>query len=472
MSKFFKRSALIFLVCLALFCAAISLFACSKATARSSGLSPIYYLNVSYDEPSHTLFANQELLLNTPETLDEGYIALRLYANAISDDNCAIDILSAKINRQTVDFEICGDKNSILKLPYDQGGETVDIALCYNVKIPKLSSRFGYGDNFASLNLFYPSLAVYEDGWHEEEYCEVGDPFFFECADFYVSLTLADDLAVACSGETSDVTYYQKDGKNLKDVEIYAQNIRDFGLVVGDFSSVSLAANKNSVAISYYYMDDADPLGTIERAKSAIELFGAAFGAYPYPTFCFAQTPLDGAGGMEYGAFATISPASREYYLDAVTHEIAHQWWYGAVGNNQIENAWMDEGLSEFCTYFYNILAGDPLRFLSAMSSIERSYGDYISVMRPVGFDASMRRPLSTYLSSGEYVAVVYQKGALMFKHIYDLIGEKNFVAALKTYCESNKYAIASPASLLAAFKSQGFDISPILSSWIDNKDK
>ena len=27
----------------------------------------------------------------------------------------------------------------------------------------------------------------------------------------------------------------------------------------------------------------------------------------------------------------------------AVAHEAAHQWWYGLVGSNQIENAWLDE---------------------------------------------------------------------------------------------------------------------------------
>lgn len=31
-----------------------------------------------------------------------------------------------------------------------------------------------------------------------------------------------------------------------------------------------------------------------------------------------------------------------------VVHEIAHQWFYGIVGNDQINHGWIDEGLCRF----------------------------------------------------------------------------------------------------------------------------
>ena len=57
-------------------------------------------------------------------------------------------------------------------------------------------------------------------------------------------------------------------------------------------------------------------------------------------------------GGMEYGALVYISldVTDQLQYQGVIVHEIAHQWWYGLVGNNQILTAWIDEGLAEYCT--------------------------------------------------------------------------------------------------------------------------
>lgn len=36
-----------------------------------------------------------------------------------------------------------------------------------------------------------------------------------------------------------------------------------------------------------------------------------------------------------------------------VAHEIAHQWFYGIVGNDQIRYPFLDEGLCRFAEYLY-----------------------------------------------------------------------------------------------------------------------
>ena len=457
-----------------LLCLAAILVACNKPSPSVSSSRPIYDLNITYDDATHTISARQEVLFSTPKNMTEDYAIFHIYANAFAKSNDAINILSAKTNRQTVDFEIYGDDSTLLKIPIDKSAATQNITLEYSVSVPRSSTRLGYGDSFASLNFFYPSLAVYEGGWRDDAYAEIGDPFFSECADFYVTLTLDSSFEVAASGIPCEAALFQMDGKNLKTVEIVAERIRDFGLAVGDFnrSATTLSLAAGEVEVNYFYLADDAPDQTLTRAASSLKVFDSAFGDYPYPSFTFVQMPLDGAGGMEYGAFASVSPASRESYLDAVTHEIAHQWWYCTVGNDQINSAWMDEGLSEFCTYFYHKLAGESAAFSRSIFTVSSSYNDFVSVMRPVGFDASMQRPLSTYLSNGEYVAVTYQKGTLLFDHLLSIVGEKKFVAALKEYYASNKFLVATPSSLAAAFKTQGFDVAPILDSWLFCKDK
>jgi aminopeptidase N len=60
---------------------------------------------------------------------------------------------------------------------------------------------------------------------------------------------------------------------------------------------------------------------------------------------------------MEYPTLFTAG--TRWWITDAVTletpeevviHEAGHQFWYGIVGSNEFEHAWMDEGINEFAT--------------------------------------------------------------------------------------------------------------------------
>ena len=453
---------------------AATLSACNKKQPAAQNTAPVYDINMTYDSESHTISAKQETLFLPPENMKENFVLFRLYANGMCENNDAIDILSIKINRKSADFEICGNDNTLLKIYCSPSRELMSVALDYEVRLPNSPSRLGYGEECASLCFFYPSLAVYEDGWRADEFANIGDPFISECADFYVSLTMDASLKAAASGKIENVSVFEKDGKSYRTLELCAENIRDLGLVVGEFSVLSTTVRlpSKNVAASYFYLSDASPNDTLSRISSSIEKFSATFGEFPYPTFCVAECPLNGAGGMEYGAFATLSPASPDVYLDAATHETAHQWWYSAVGSDQLHDAWLDEGLSEFCTYYFYKLNGESSRYLSAMAKISAAYGDFASVMRPVGFDATMSRPLGAYASNGEYVAVTYQKGALLFDNIYSLVGEERFLAAMRRYYSSNKFSFASPVALSAAFKTQGFDITPILNGWINNKNK
>lgn len=38
-------------------------------------------------------------------------------------------------------------------------------------------------------------------------------------------------------------------------------------------------------------------------------------------------------------------------------HELAHQWWYGIIGNNEYADPWLDES---FAVYASNLHWGDP----------------------------------------------------------------------------------------------------------------
>ena len=177
-----------------------------------------------------------------------------------------------------------------------------------------------------------------------------------------------------------------------------------------------------------------------------------------------------GAGGMEFGSLVAVTPdASRENYAFTVVHETAHQWWFGIVGSDQLNEPWLDEGLTEFSAAYFFLQGGEPERYRDAVLAATAHYSRFAALPEAVGFSGKMSRPLSSYVSAGEYVAVTYSKGLLLFDTLFTLAGEKTFVAALADYCRSHAYDTATADDLAAAFLSQGFDASGVMNAFIND---
>ena len=58
-----------------------------------------------------------------------------------------------------------------------------------------------------------------------------------------------------------------------------------------------------------------------------------------------------------------------------------------------------------------------------------------------------------------------------MYDSLYQVVGEKKFVASIKKYFEENKYKNATPDNLISAFESEcGVELKSFFSSWIEGK--
>ena len=60
-----------------------------------------------------------------------------------------------------------------------------------------------------------------------------------------------------------------------------------------------------------------------------------------------------GSGGMEYptlftGGANVFAPPALQSPESVTIHECGHQFWYGLVGNNEFEEAWLDEGFNSY----------------------------------------------------------------------------------------------------------------------------
>ncbi|NIM62635.1 MAG: M1 family peptidase, partial [Acidobacteria bacterium] len=94
----------------------------------------------------------------------------------------------------------------------------------------------------------------------------------------------------------------------------------------------------------------------LDATKAALENYGLWYGPYPYGHVTVIDPAWgSGAGGMEYPTFFTCGTGINRPFgagsPEGVTvHEAGHQFWYGIVGNNEFEYAWIDEGLNTYST--------------------------------------------------------------------------------------------------------------------------
>ena len=111
-------------------------------------------------------------------------------------------------------------------------------------------------------------------------------------------------------------------------------------------------------------------------ARVALGLYGLWVGPYPYDTLTIVD-PAHGAraaGGMEYPQLVTVgtrtaSPVESQHPESVIVHEIGHQWFMNLLASNEVEEAWLDEGLT---TYF-------------TAHALDAAYGPAIGVHRRLG---------------------------------------------------------------------------------------
>ncbi|MDQ4117031.1 MAG: hypothetical protein M3235_08685, partial [Actinomycetota bacterium] len=178
---------------------------------------------------------------------------------------------------------------------------------------------------------------------------------------------------------------------------------------------------------------------------AALGRLQALLGPYPYPDLWVTVTPTL-SDGIEFPTHLQYGDVSRRTRPSLVAHELAHQWFYSLVGNDQSRHPWLDES---FATYAQAVVADQR--------------GEYR--LRAPG-DADVRGPIGAPMSYwdahggfGAYSVGVYDQGAAALLAGRDRVGPERFDAALRGYVEAHAHRVAQPADVQAAFR----DLPPVL---------
>lgn len=349
-------------------------------------------------------------------------------------------------------------------------GQSVELLLDFECALPSDTSagyaQYGYIEEVLSLPNTYPLIPVYDDeGWNVELGPAYGDATFSDTSLYLVRVTLPSDFKVAASGV---LVQQQHNADNTITYTFASGPMRDWNLV-GSRSYVAISQQVDDVLVTVYYLEGDERGGNLvlDYATQAMRIYTDLLGAYPFNELDVVATPTT-AGGIEYPGLIVVAQSlyDREggFFEMATIHETAHQWIYSLVGNDQLDEPWLDESLTQYLSLLY----------------FERRYGKQEAEMiRRDSFEGwykSLGRadqkiliglPVAAY-SEHQYGAIVYGKGPLFFYEVRKQIGDKAFFDALRAYADDFRYEVAYPADLMGVLERvSGQDLDALYQTWV-----
>jgi aminopeptidase N len=333
-------------------------------------------------------------------------------------------------------------------------GQSVVLRMDFGITVPQ-SVELNYGvlsyfDEVLALAHAYPMIAVYdEEGWNAEIPPQSGDVTYADTSFFLLKVSAPRGVTVVTSGRTVGV----RESGETQTLSVAGGPARDFYLAASP-NYEETTQTRGEITIRSYApgnMNEGAEMA-LDVAGRAIEDFSARYAPFPYTEFDIVSTPTL-ALGIEYPGMIAIT--SRIYEIDqefrglpasiymesTVAHEVGHQWFYGLVGDDQLDDPWLDEALTQFATLQYFADEYGPGGEAGFRNSLEARWNSVNRAEIPIGL------PVAEY-SGQQYGAIVYGRGPLFFVALRERMGTETFDAFLKEYTDTLSWGIATPEFL------------------------
>ena len=366
----------------------------------------------------------------------------RCFPNGISHGD--ISISKVHENGENANYEIIGEDKDKLKVNLKNNldiSDKVTIFIEFNLEIPNCTHRYGYYENNINLGNFYPILSKYENGEYDlTPYYSTGDPFYSDCSNYKVSVTAPSEYKVFTSGVESKSSI-QNDNMTC---DYVATAVRDFAIVLGTNFEIESRVIDGTTINYVGYKGDENISKMADLSLDVVSWMSKNLKDYPYKQLNVIKTPFV-HGGMEYPGLVMISDTAEENedIMKIVAHEIAHEWWYGLVGVNETNHAWIDEGLSEYMTALFfknNSMWG--IKYDEIIKDATTSYVLYVDVISSINgkVNTKMNLPVNEYINEYEYTYMIYIKGTIMFDELAKCVGERKLMSALSKIAKNYSF--------------------------------
>ncbi len=355
----------------------------------------------------------------------------------------------------------------------------IELELKFQLKIPRSVERLGYSGTNFFLSWWYPQLAVFDEGgWHTERMVGywAAEPYQ-DFARYDVALNVPQDFVVAATGNLTSET---ANGDGTKTLRYQAEQVHDFAWVADPQYQTQVLDCDGIEVTSLYWAEHA------ERGRSAagfscdaLRYFGERFGSYPYKRFTVAEAGMRGIA-VEYPQLVMNTHTLYQYpkystILDSVNaHEVAHQWFYGMLANDQTAETWLDEGFARYsqAAYLEHKYGKEDNAFDMADTPIWLAEPIKVMISQIFGQQRQIRDQLfEAYISTarrGQTVPLLthsgqippgkanhpYEKGALLLFALENELGVELFNRVMQTYFETFKFQQITSEDFIAVSES------------------
>ena len=342
-------------------------------------------------------------------------------------------------------------------------GKKCDVSIQFEAYVPKMNHRTGSNQYAMWLGGFLPTLCVFENGgFRFDPYYPAGDPFYTEVANYNVNITAPSAYKVVATGVE---TLKEEDGFNT--ASFSAKLVRDFTFVVLD-SGYTKTSKKTSggVDINFYSRNSSVSLEDfLSNAVLACEFFSSYVGAYPYSKIDIVEAGLFFGSGAEFSQmiFMDSNYMLRSEALRTMIHEIGHQWFYNIIGSDQINSAWLDEGMVSALQ--------EKIYFQERLEYQTKFEGDYnaLSDKLPHLLSLNLSADVSEYKDWTNYNNIQYTKGKLMIYSLNMKMGEEKFAEFIKAYYARYSYKIADQDGFIElAEEVYGESLDTFFDNWLN----
>lgn len=329
------------------------------------------------------------------------------------------------LNQKPVPYVISGSDVKILLPKSWKPSERIEISMSWKGRLPMIYHRFGGEDGSYWFGNFFPTLGVYDGRWHTYAYEKIGDPFFSEVSTMKVEIIAPMDYTVAATGEKTESI---EDG--MKKTVVSANEVRDFGFALTRDHQVETMKTENGISLSFYYKDltREEARAGLEESAEMLRFLSERLGPYPMKSLSLFENKMF-ISGMEYSGFILLD--AKKYKPETAAHEVAHQWFYHLIGNDQVMEPWLDEA---FVTYYTNRFFQNN-RLPEVYKEIEKNW---------VKDGKPKLKKITSFRTWNQYWKITYSYGSLLLYDLEKQMGRERFDQLMKKYVSLYQGKIAT----------------------------